>query len=140
MARPLRVHFEGALYHVAFRGNVRRIIFRDDGHRGRFRDELAASVIRYRVQIHLACLMPNHVHLLLGTPDSNLSAFMGRLLTTYAVYFNRRHRRSGHLTQGRFKAQLVQGDEYLLKLGDVLWRPLIQRSRMPGSSQKSAFP
>lgn len=116
MARPLRVCFEGALYHVVFRGNERRILFRDDPDRARFRDQLAESAVRYRIRLHLVCLMPNHVHLLVGTPDANLSAFMGRLLTAYVVYFNRRHRRCGHLTQGRFKAQLVQGDQYLLKL------------------------
>jgi hypothetical protein len=87
--------------------------------------------------------MPNHVHLLLGTPDSNLSAFMGRLLTTYAVYFNWRHRRSGHLRQGRFKAQLVEGDEYLLKLQPVhpfesRLRPTVEKHSREGSTPSAA--
>ncbi len=134
MARPLRVVFEGALYHVVFRGNERRLIFRDDRDRTRFRDDLTESAARYRVLVHLACVMPNHVHLLLGTPESNLSAFMGRLLTTYAVYFNRRHRRCGHLTQGRFKAQLVEGDEYLLKLSRYIHLNPVSGRRWAGTT------
>ena len=71
---------------------------------------------RHKVRVYLVCLMDNHVHLLVETPGANLSIFMGQLLTGYTVFFNRRHKRVGHLTQGRFKAQLVSGDEYLLKL------------------------
>lgn len=116
MARLLRVQFEGALYHVMFRGNERRVIFRDDLDRRRFLQRVQETQALRPVRLYLVCLMPNHVHLLLETPQPNLSAFMGRLLTAYAGDFNRRHRRVGHLTQGRFKAQLVEGDEYLLKL------------------------
>lgn len=116
MARSLRLQFEGALYHVMFRGNERRAIFRDDPDRQRFLERLRETQTWRPVRLFLACLMPNHVHLLIETPQPHLSAFMGRLLTAYAGDFNRRHRRAGHLTQGRFKAQLVEGDTYLLKL------------------------
>lgn len=68
------------------------------------------------VRLCLVCLMPNHFHLLVETPSGNLSAFMARVLTAYTVFFKQRHRRAGDLTQGRFKAQVVEGSEYLLKL------------------------
>ena len=77
---------------------------------------LAERVGDFQIRLYLYCLMVNHVHLLLETPSANISAFMESLLTSYAVYFNLRHHRSGHLTQGRFKSPLVEGDEYLLRL------------------------
>jgi REP element-mobilizing transposase RayT len=116
MARPLRIQFPGAIYHVTFRGNERRDIFGDEKDRERFLAQLAESREWAGGRLYLVCLMSNHVHLLLETPRANLSAWMGRLLTAYAVYFNLRRRRSGHVTQGRYKAQLVEGDQYLLKL------------------------
>jgi len=116
MARKLRVEFEGAINHVTVRGVERRPIFRDDVDRERFVVQLADSVEFFGVRLYLYVLMANHVHLLVETPRGNLSAFMQRLQTAYSVYFNRRHRRAGHLTQGRYGAQLVQGDTYLLNL------------------------
>jgi REP element-mobilizing transposase RayT len=116
MARLLRLQYEGALYHVMFRGNERRVIFRDDIDRRRFLQRVQETQALRPVRLYQVCLMPNHAHLLLETPQPNLSAFMGRLLTAYAGDFNRRHRRVGHLTQGRYKAQLVEGEAYLLRL------------------------
>jgi REP element-mobilizing transposase RayT len=116
MARLLRVQFPDAIDHVSVRGNERRLIFRDDADRARFLAQLAESKELYSVRLFLVCLMPNHFHLLLGTPGGNLSGCLGRLITAYTVYFNRRHHRVGHLTQGRFAAQLVEGNEYWLKL------------------------
>ena len=112
MARPIRVEFEGAIYHVMARGNERRAVFRDDNDRQRLLETLAEMVERFGVRVHAYCLMPNHYHLLVGTPRGNLSRAIGWLQVTYTVRFNRRHRRSGHLFQGRFKAQLVEADEY----------------------------
>ncbi len=116
MARPVRLLVEDGIYHVTLRGNERREIFRDDGDRQRFLQVLAQSVQTFDVRLLLYCLMTNHVHLVVQTPRANLSAFMHRLQTAYTVYFNRRHRRSGHLVQGRFGARLVQEEGYLLKL------------------------
>jgi putative transposase len=116
MARPLRIEYEGAIYHVTARGNNRRVIFKQDSDRGRFLQTLADSVRRFDVRLYLFCLMGNHVHLVLETPQANLSRFMHRLLTAYTVYFNTRHSESGHLMQGRFGATLVDEDEYILKL------------------------
>ncbi len=116
MARPIRIEYEGAVYHVTMRGNDRRAVFVNDLDRDRFLVKLSESVDLFQIRLYLYCLMTNHVHLVLGTPRANLSRFMQRLETAYTVYFNRRHRRCGHLFQGRFGSALVQEDEYLLKL------------------------
>lgn len=116
MARKPRALIEGGIYHVTSRGNERQIIFRDDQDRERFLERLADSAASHQVRVYLYCLMPNHVHLLVETPLGNLDRFMGSLLTGYTVYFNRRHQRAGHLMQGRYGAQVVEGNEYLLKL------------------------
>lgn len=112
MPRRVRVEFAGALYHVMARGNERREVFRDDQDRQRFLACLGEAVERFGWRVHAYCLMPNHYHLVLGTPRANLSRGMGWLQTTYTARFNARHRRRGHLFQGRFKAQLVEADEY----------------------------
>jgi len=116
MARPLRITYEGAVYHVTMRGNDRRKIFLSNGDREYFLSKLSESVRLYDVRLYLFCQMTNHVHLVLETPEGNLSRFMHRLQTAYTVYFNRSHRRSGHLLQGRFGSKLVDEDEYILKL------------------------
>ncbi len=116
MARKPRVFIESGIYHVTCRGNDRRNIFKGDGDRIRFLERLEESAQTYEVRIYLYCLMSNHVHLLVETPHGNLDRFMGSLLTGYTVYFNRRHNRAGHLMQGRYGAQVVEGTEYLLKL------------------------
>jgi len=112
MPRRLRVEFAGAVYHVMARGNERREIFRDDEDRRRFLEALGDSVTRFGWRIHAYCLMPNHYHVLIGTPRANLGRGMGWLQTTVTARFNARHRRRGHLFQGRYKAQLVEADEY----------------------------
>lgn len=113
MARPLRVEYVGAIYHVTVRGNDRKVLFRDDPARLRFLEQLAERVESQEIRLYLYCLLLNHVHLVFETPQANLSAFMQGLLTAYTVYFNRRHRRSGHVTDGRYGAKLVEGDKYL---------------------------
>jgi len=116
MARPLRLTYEGAVYHVTIRGNDQQTVFRTKRDRQRFVTTLGESVRLYDVRLYLFCLMTNHVHLVLETPQGNLSRFMQRLQTAYVMYFNRRHDRSGHLFQGRFGASMVDEDEYILKL------------------------
>jgi len=112
MARPIRIEFEDAAYHVTARGNERKAIYRDDDDRKRFLETLEEVVDRFQLVLHSYCLMPNHYHLLGQTPQANLSEAIGWLQTTYSIRFNRPHRRSGHLYQGRFKAQLVEEDTY----------------------------
>jgi REP element-mobilizing transposase RayT len=116
MARRPRLLIEGGIYHVTCRGNARHSIFKNDRDRQRFLCRLADSAETFQVRVYLYCLMPNHVHLLVETPRANLDRFMGSLLTGYTIYFNRQHRLCGHLFQGRYGAQVVEGNAYLLKL------------------------
>jgi REP element-mobilizing transposase RayT len=116
MARPLRLEFEGALYHVISRGNARQMIFQADSDYQQFLKILGVVVERYAWLVHAYCLLGNHYHLLVETPQPNLSAGMRQLNGTYAQFFSRRHDRPGHLFQGRFKAYVVDKDSYLLEL------------------------
>ncbi len=101
---------------MTVRGNDRRAIFRTDSDREHFVNKLGESVRQYEIRLYLFTLMNNHVHMVLETPQGNLSRFMHRLQTAYTVYFQRRHRRTGHLLQGRFGSTVVDEDEYILKL------------------------
>jgi REP element-mobilizing transposase RayT len=116
MARKLRVEFPGAIYHVMLRGNWRHNIFKSDEDRKRFLKRLKKSADTYNTRIYFFCLMKNHAHLVVETPESNISRFMQSFTTGYTVYYNIRHNQAGHLFQGRFKAKLVDGDSYLLAL------------------------
>jgi REP element-mobilizing transposase RayT len=116
MARPLRIEFPGALYHVLGRGNQKQNIFLDDGDRGaylkrvqRYKDEIGFILYAY-------VLMPNHVHLLIETNGEPLSKIMQLINLTYTQYFNKKYNKVGHLFQGRYKAFLCDRDEYLLSL------------------------
>ena len=115
MARPLRIEFPGAVYHVTSRGNERKAVFRDDQDRKMFLDTLKGVTLRYNWLCHAYCLMENHYHLLIDTPDGNLSIGMRQLNGIYTQRFNKRHGRVGHLFQGRFKAVLVRKDSHLLE-------------------------
>lgn len=116
MARPLRIEFPGAWYHFTCRGNEKNRIFKDDTDRKEFLGILKDSLEKYMVQLHGYVLMNNHFHLILHTPSGSLSRFAQRFNTAYTVYYNRRHKRSGHLYQGRYKAILIEKDSYLLVL------------------------
>lgn len=116
MARPLRLEYEGAVYHITSRGNAREDIFLDKGDRSRFLEVLADVVTRYGWICHAYCLMTNHYHLLIETPEAGLSRGMHLLNGVYTQWFNRRHDRVGHLLQGRFKAILVEKESHLLEL------------------------
>jgi putative transposase len=114
VARPPRLEVPDGIYHAWARGNERRRIFRDDADFRRFLELLGRAVARYRWRILTYCLMRNHYHLLLETPEPNLSRGMRHLNGVYAQSFNRRHDRVGHLFQGRFGALIVQDDDHLL--------------------------
>jgi REP element-mobilizing transposase RayT len=117
MARPLRVEFDGALDHVTSRGNAQEDIFDDDGDRHTFLEILGKVVQRCHWLCHAYCLMDNHYHLVLETPEGNLSQGMRQLNGSYTQAYNRRHRRVGHVLQGRYKAVLIQKDSHLLEVG-----------------------
>ncbi len=116
MTRPLRIEFPGAVYHVTSRGNAQMDIFEDDGDRLTFYNVLKDARNRFNIVIHAFCLMDNHYHLLVETPDANLSRFMRQLNGVYTQRYNNQYGRSGHLFQGRYKAILVQQDLYLAEL------------------------
>ena len=107
MARPLRIQYEGAIYHLMNRGDRRQAIFRADTDRHLFIETLAATCERTGWQVHAYCLMSNHFHLVVETPRANLVAGMKWLLGTYTIRFNRRHDFCGHLFGGRYKAQAI---------------------------------
>jgi putative transposase len=109
VARKLRVEYEGAIYHVINRGDRREVIFLDDEDRHLFLKTLAEACAKTEWQAHAYCLMSNHFHLVIETPQPNLVAGMKWLLGTYTARFNRRHKLSGHLFAGRYKALIVDG-------------------------------
>ncbi len=116
MARPLRLEFAHALYHVTSRGDRREDIYHDDADRQAWLSVLAQVCKRFNWTVHAYCLMSNHYHLLVETPDANLSAGMRQLNGVYTQLVNRAHARVGHVFQGRFKAIVVDKDNYLMEL------------------------
>ena len=116
MARPLRLEFSGALYHLTSRGNRQEPIFLDDTDRRIFLDLLEKEIRQQGWICYAYCLMDNHYHLLMETSDPNLVRGMRRLNGVYTQAFNRRHKRVGHVFQGRYKAILVDKESYLLEL------------------------
>ena len=116
MARPLRITFPGAFYHVTSRGNERKDVFKTSGDREKFLEYLESAYERYEAIIHAYCLMDNHYHLLVETPSGNLPQIMRHINGAYTTYFNVKWKRAGHLFQGRYKAILVDIDEYAKEL------------------------
>lgn len=116
MARPLRIEFAGAVYHVTSRGDRREPIYVDDTDRQSFLGIVAHAMERFDAQVLAYCLMDNHYHLVLHTRQGNLSRVMRHLNGVYTQHYNRRHGLTGHIFQGRFKAILVDRDAYLLTL------------------------
>jgi len=116
MARPLRIEYPGALYHVTSRGDRQEAIFEGDQDRTAFLNVLGEVISRFRWRCHAYCLMGNHYHLMIETPEGNLTKGMRQLNGVFTQWSNRRHKRSGHVFQGRYKAILVDRDSYFLEL------------------------
>ena len=116
MARPLRIEFPGAFYHVMSRGNEKRAIYKNSLDRSKFLEYLESASNRYRAVIHCYCLMANHYHLLIETPAGNLAQIMRHINGAYSSYFNKSYSRVGHLFQGRYHSILVDVDTYCLAL------------------------
>lgn len=116
MSRPLRIEFPGAIYHVTSRGDRREPIFGDDADRRTFLEVVGAALDRFDACALAYCLLGNHYHLVLHTRRANLSMLMRHINGVYTQAYNRRHRKMGHLFQGRFKAILVDRDAYLLEV------------------------
>lgn len=116
VARPLRIEYPGAFYHIAARGNEKKAIFNSNGDRLKFIHYLELANERYGAIVHSYCLMDNHYHLLIETPQGNLAQIIHYINGSYSAYFNTKHDRVGHLFQGRYKAILVQKDAYAQEL------------------------
>ena len=125
MSRPLRLELAGALYHVTSRGDGREDIYLTDDDRVAWLETFAQVCERFNWICHAYCLMGNHYHVVIETPDANLSKGMRQLNGVYTQRFNRRHQSAGHVFQGRFKAIMVDKDSYLLELARyVVHNPL----------------
>ncbi len=116
MARPIRIEYEGALYHVTARGNEKRKIYFTPTDNEKFLQYLTEAKKKYGILIHCYVLMTNHYHLIIETPEANLSKAMHYINGSYTSYINIKRKRSGHLFQGRYKAILVAKDSYLVEL------------------------
>jgi REP element-mobilizing transposase RayT len=116
MGRPLRIEYPGAFYHVTSRGNEQKDVFKSQKDREKFLSYLESATERYGAAVHVYCLMSNHYHLLMETPEGNLSQVMRHINGAYTNYFNTKRKRAGHLFQGRYKAILVEKDAYALEL------------------------
>ena len=116
MARPIRLEFAGALYHITSRGDRREDIFDTDDDRKSFLTILGEVCEQYNWDCHAYCLMSNHYHLIIETPDANLSKGMRQLNGVYSQSYNRANNKVGHLFQGRYKSILVEKESYLLEL------------------------
>lgn len=135
MTRPLRLEFAGALYHITSRGDRQEVIYETDEDRQCYLSILSDVCEHYRWICHVYCLMDNHYHLLVETPDANLSKGMRQLNGRYTQRFNRAHQRVGHVFQGRYKAILVDKDSYLLELARyIVLNPV--RARMVRSARE----
>ena len=141
MGRPLRVEYPGALYHVTSRGNERRNIFLSGTDRKIFLGLLRDSHERLGVLLHSYVLMDNHYHLVLETPRANLVKAMHGINCSYTRYFNRRHKRVGHLFQGRYNAILVDREAYLLELSRYVHLNPVRAGfvRQPGEYRWSSY-
>lgn len=116
MARQLRIEYKGAFYHITSRGNQRDQVFWDDKDREEFKRILKRTKERYGYLLHAYVFMDNHYHLLMETPHANIKQIMQNINTSYTVFVNRKHKRAGHLFQGRYKAFIVDKENYLLEL------------------------
>ncbi len=126
MARPLRIEYEGAVYHVTARGNERRKIYFSKTDYEQFLNYIAEARKRYGIQLHSYVLMSNHYHLIIETPEANLGKAMHYVNGSYTAYINRKKKRIGHLFQGRYKAIVVAKDSYLMELSRCIHLNLVR--------------
>lgn len=132
MARPWRVTYSGAKYHITSRGNGRQSIFLVREDYERFLDQLTSALEKDEVILYAYVLMANHYHLLVETPSGNIKRFMQRLNTAYGMYFRYKHAKPGHCFQGRYGAKLVGGDEYIVRLTRYIHMNPVKTYKMKG--------
>ncbi len=137
MPRPPRIDRPNGVYHLTSRGNARSDIFFCDGDRERFVERLRDNLETYNVVLYGYVLMDNHFHLLVETPDANLSRFVQRLKTAYALYLRYKHKKPGHIFQGRFHAKLVESRAYLTRVSRYIHlNPVRTRAAMRLSDEE----
>lgn len=141
MARPLRITYPGAFYHVSARGNEQKAVFKSKRDREKFLDYLESATDRYDAVIHAYCMMDNHYHLLLETPAGNLPQIMRHINGAYTIYFNTKRKRSGHLFQGRYKAILAEKDAYAKELSRYIHLNPVRANmvKAPGAHAWSSY-
>lgn len=139
MARALRKKYAGAKYHVTNRGNGRERVFYRADDRERFLDQLRDALVKDSVVLYAYCLMPNHFHLFVETPAGNIDKFMGRLTTAYAMYFRYKHYRPGHCFQSRYKAPVVEGDDYIVRLTRYIHLNVVKTQACAGLSDEQKW-
>ena len=141
MARPLRIEYEGAVYHVTGRGNEQRKIFFSRRDYEKFKGYLGEALEKYGFILHGYVLMTNHYHLIIETPEKNLSKIMHHINSSYTTYTNIKRKRSGHLLQGRFKSIIVDKDSYLLELSRYLHLNPVRAkmAQLPGDYPYSSY-
>jgi len=135
LARQLRIEYPGALYHVTSRGNEKKDIFRSIKDREKFLSYLSLAWERHGAVFHAYCLMSNHFHLMVETPLGNLSWIMKHINGSYTTYFNVKHKRVGHLLQGRYKAVLVQADTYAAELSRYIHLNPVRAKMVPSPEE-----
>ena len=142
MPRQMRVQYAGAIYHVMSRGDRRENVFLDDVDRQDFLKTLAETCQKTGFQVHAYCLMPNHFHLVVETPDANLVAGMAWLLSTYTIRLNQRHKLSGHVFGGRYKALIVDGSGtgYLKTVCDYVHLNPVRAGLLKAEDRLAAYP
>ncbi|MBI4838064.1 MAG: transposase [Nitrospirae bacterium] len=138
----MRIEYEGALYHIAARGNEGNPIYRGAGDYKKFLEILSKLPLRYGIILHGYVLMENHYHLLIETPKSNITKAMHWLNAVYTAYFNRKHNRVGHLLQGRYKGLLIEKERYLVAVSRYIHLNPVRAmmARRPDEYQWSSYP
>jgi putative transposase len=141
VARPLRIEYEGAIYHVTGRGNEQRKIFFSRRDYEKFKEYLAEALEKFGFILHGYVLMTNHYHLIIETPERNLSKIMHHINSSYTTYINIKRKRSGHLLQGRFKSIIVDKDNYLLELSRYIHLNPVHANmaQLPGDYHYSSY-
>lgn len=135
MGRPLRIEFPGAFYHVTSRGNEQKDIFKSEADREKFLAYLGSAAERYGAVFHAWCLMTNHYHLMIETPEGNLSRIMKHINNSYTNYYNIKRKRAGHLLQGRYKAILIEADAYAAELSRYIHLNPVKAKMVPSPEE-----